>query len=154
MLLLALLVILADSVVKVPASHWTAIELKIPQNRMTLNVSFAVENGSRVQAIVLSHEEAERFNRGKSIRPLLMSGFEKSDQFRVFVPDAGQYVLILDNRIEARFPAEVSLRMDLTAPHDTQVRTVPPERQRATIALSLLFFGAVVVFSAVRFLRS
>ena len=83
-----------------------------------------------------------------------MSGFEKSDQFRVFVPDAGQYVLILDNRIEARFPAEVSLRVELNAPHDTQVRTVPPERQRATIALSLLFFGAVVVFSAVKFLRS
>ena len=82
-------------------------------------MNFNVENGSRVQAIVLSREEAERFNRGKSIRPLLMSGFEKSDQFRVFVPDAGDYVLVLDNRIEARFPAEVSLRVELNAPHDT-----------------------------------
>ena len=129
MLLFALLVILTDSIVKVPASHWTAIELNVPQGRMTVNVNFNVENGSRVQAIVLDREEAERFNRGKSIRPLLMSGFEKSGQFRVFVPDAGHYVLVLDNRIEARFPAEVSLRVELNAPHDTQVRTVPPERR-------------------------
>jgi hypothetical protein len=153
-MLLTLLILLTESTVKVPPSHWTAIELKIPQNSTTVNVSFKVENGSRIQAIVLSREEAERFNRGKSIRPLLMSGFEKSDEFRVFVPDAGEYVLLLDNRIEARFPAEVSLRVDVSVPKNAQVRTISPERRRATVALSLLFFGAVVAFSAAKFLRT
>jgi hypothetical protein len=154
MLLFALLIVLTDSVVKVPASHWTAIELKVPHNSATVRVSFNVENGSRIQAIVLGREEAERFKKGRSIRPLLMSGFEKSDEFRVFVPDAGDYVLVLDNRIEARFPAEVSLRVELSVPKNTEVRTISPERKRATVALSLLFFGAVIVFSAVKFLRS
>jgi hypothetical protein len=154
MWLFALLVVLTNSVVKVPASHWTAIELKVPHNSTTVGVSFKVENGSRIQAIVLSREEAERFQRGKSIRPLLMSGFEKSDQFRVFVPDAGEYVLVLDNRLEARFPAEVSLRVELSVPNNSQVRTVSPERRRATVALSLLFFGAVVALAAAKFLRS
>jgi hypothetical protein len=153
-MLLAFLVILMDSIVKVPPSHWTSIELKVPRNSTTVNVSFKVENGSRIQAIVLGREEFERCGRGKSIRPLLMSGFEKSDQFRVFVPDAGDYVLVLDNRIEARFPAEVSLRVELSVPSDAPVRFVSPERRRATIALSLLFFGAVVVFSAAKFLRT
>jgi hypothetical protein len=153
-LLLASLIVLTNTVVKVPPSHWTAIELKVPQNRTTVIVSFKVENGPRVQAIVMSREEADRFNRGKSIRPLLISGFEKSDKLRVVVPDAGDYVLVLDNRIEARFPAEVTLRVELNLPNDAQVSYVPQERRRATVALSLLFFGAVVVFSAAKFLRT
>jgi hypothetical protein len=63
-------------------------------------------------------------------------------------------VLLLDNRLEGRFPTEVSLKFDVTHPHDVRVRTISRDRQRATVALSLLFFGAVVVFSAVRFLRN
>ena len=77
-----------------------------------------------------------------------------SEQFRVLIPDAGDYVLVLDNRLEGRFPTQVSLRLEMTHPNDARVRTVSPERRRATVALSLLFFGAVVVFSAVRFLRT
>jgi hypothetical protein len=154
MILFALLVVLTESVVTVPASHWIAIELKTPLNSTTVHVSFdVVSGGSNIQAIVLSREEAERFNVGKSIRPLFQSGFEKSDQFRVFIPDAGDYVLLLDNRLEGRFPTQVSLRLEMTHPNDVRVGTVPPDRRRATVALSLLFFGAVVVFSAVKFLR-
>ena len=41
------------------------------------------------------------------------SGFENPDQFRVLVPDAGDYVLLLDNRLEGRFPAEVSLKLEI-----------------------------------------
>ena len=155
MILFALLLALTESVVSVPPSHWTAIAVKTPMNGTTLHVSFEVRNGgSRVQAILLSREEAERFNRGKSIRPLHTSGFDQAGNFRVLVPDTGDYVLIIDNRLESRFPSAVYLRLEMSHPNDARVRTVSPERQRATVALSLLFFGAVIVFSAVRFLRT
>ena len=53
--------------------------------------------------------KAERFNRGRSIQALFTSGFnESATQFRVLIPDAGDYILLLDNRLEARFPAEVA----------------------------------------------
>jgi hypothetical protein len=150
-----LLFLLTETRIKVPASHWTAVALEIPKNSTTLHLSYKVENGaSGIQAIVLSRAEAERFNRGRSIRPIFMSGFGKSGQHRVLVPDAGNYVLLLDNRLEGRFPTEVSLEFDLSNATDVRVRTVPPERRRATVALSLLFFGAVVVFTAVKFLRN
>jgi hypothetical protein len=153
--LLFLLLFLTQTVVKVPPSHWTAIGLDIAENGSTVHFSFEVENGgSSVQAIVLSRAEAERFNRGRSIRPVFTSGFTKSGDHRVLVPDAGDYVLLLDNRLEGRFPTEVSLKFDVSRPHDVRVRTISRERQRATVALSLLFFGAVVVFSAAKFLRS
>lgn len=154
MVLLALLLFLTQTVVKVPPSHWTAIALSVPQNGATVHLSFEVQNGGNVQAMVLSRPEAERFHRGRTTRPLFTSGFKGSGDYRILVPDAGEYVLLLDNRLEGRFPTEVSLKFDVTHPTDVRVRTVPPERRRATVALSLLFFGAVLVFSAVKFLRN
>ncbi|HYI95595.1 MAG TPA: hypothetical protein VEX68_18790 [Bryobacteraceae bacterium] len=152
---LAFLVVITESLITVPSAHWTAIALKTPLNSATVHGSFeVVSGGTQIQAMILSREEAERFNRGRSNRPLFTSGFEKSEQFRVLIPDAGDYVLILDNRLEARFPTQVSLRLEMTHPNDARAQTVPPERRRATVALSLLFFGSVVVFSAVRFLRT
>ena len=94
-MLLALLWLLTESVVKVPASHWTAIELKIEQNGATVHADFEVRNGAKIQAMVLSRKEAERLNRGRSVHPLFSSGFTTGDQFRVLVPDAGDYVLLL-----------------------------------------------------------
>ena len=152
---LSLLLFLTQAVVQVPPSHWTAIALKVPQHGSTVHLSFEVENsGPGIQAIVLSRSEAERFHRGRSIRPIFTSGFEKSGDHRVFIPDAGEYVLLLDNRLEGRNSAQVALRFDISHPTDIRVQTVPPERRRATVALSLLFFGAVIVFSAVKFLRN
>lgn len=141
------------SVVQVPPSQWTAVPLNVPQNRTTVHASYTVENGATsIQAIVVTRRDAERFHVGRSIRPLFMSGFQKSNRFRVYVPDAGDYVLLLDNRLEGRFAAKVDVRIEMTHPEDVHVSTVSPERRRATVALSLLFFGAVVVFTATRFL--
>ncbi|HYP08292.1 MAG TPA: hypothetical protein VER03_18810 [Bryobacteraceae bacterium] len=120
-----------------------------------MQLSFNVQNGgSNLQAMILTGDEAERFHRGRSVRPIFSSGFKGSGEYRIVIPDAGDYVLLLDNRLEGRFPTEVALKFDVTYPADLSVRTVPPERRRATVALSLLFFGAVVVFSAVKFLRN
>jgi hypothetical protein len=153
--LFSLLLFLTQTVVKVPPSHWVAVGLKAPQNGSTVHLSFDVESGgSRIQAMVLTRDEAERFHHGRSVRTLFTSGFEESGDYRVLIPDAGDYVLLLDNRLEGRFPTEVSLRFDISHPADVRVRTVSRDRQRATVALSLLFFGAVVVFSATRFLRN
>ena len=152
---LALLLFLIESRVAVPPSHWTAIQLKIPQNSTTVHLAFEVEDeSSPIHAMILTRPDAERLNRGRSVRPIFTSGYETSGEHRVLVPDAGEYVLLFDNRLQGRFPTRVRFRLDLSHRDDVRVRTVPPERQRATVALSLLFFGAVVVFSAVKFLRN
>jgi hypothetical protein len=153
--LFSLLLFLTQTVVKVPPSHWTAIGLNVSQNGSTVHLSFDVQNGSsRIQAMVLTRSEAERFNRGRTVHSLFASGFQDGGDYRILVPDAGDYVLLLDNRLEGRFATEVSLRFDISHPADVRVRTISRDRQRATVALSLLFFGAVVVFSATRFLRN
>jgi hypothetical protein len=154
MILLGLLLMFTDTVVKVPPTHWTAIALQVDHNNSMVHASFDVRNGGRIQAVVLSRAQAERFNQGKTIKSLYSSGFETGAKFHVFVAEAGDYVLLLDNRLEGRFPAEVGLQFEITHQDDLRIQEVPAQTRRATVALSLLFFGAVVVFSAVKFLRT
>lgn len=154
MILLAFLVVLTEGLVHIPPAHWKAVPVKAPEQGTTIDCAFTVrEGGSRVQVLLLERGQAERFRRGRPVEALYFSGFETSGRFRHRVYEAGDYVLVLDNRIEARKPAVVSLRLELINPRDLGVRTLPPERRRAVVALSLLFFGTVLVFSARQYLK-
>ena len=153
-MILALLVVLADGLVTVPPTYWRAIAVKVPENDTTVNCSFDVRTeGVKIQALLMERSQGERFRLGRSIDPLYVSGMEASARFRQRVYEAGDYILILDNRLEGKSPAEVALRIELSSPNSAVVREVPPERRRAIVALSLVFFGAVVVFSARQFLK-
>ena len=153
-MIFALLVLLVDGIIEVPPSQWKAVQVNVPEHGTTVLCSFDVQtNGAKVQAMLMDRSQAERFHRGRNINPLYMTGFERSARFRYRVVEAGEYVLVLDNRLEGRRPAEVSLRIELVSAHSPTAREVPPERRRAIIALSLVFFGAVVVFSARQFLK-
>ena len=153
-MILALLVVLADGLVTVPASYWRAVTVSVAENDTTVQCSFDVRSeGAKVQALLLEKSQVERFRLGRSISPLYVTDVETSARFRQRVPHPGDYLLILDNRVEGRAPAEVALRIELSSPNSTAVREVPAERRRAIVALSLAFFGAVVVFSARQFLK-
>jgi hypothetical protein len=152
-MILALLVVLTDGLVNVPTSYWRAVPVPVLDNDTTVHCSFDVRTkGAKVQALLMERSQAERFHLGRSINALYVTGLETSARFRQRVPEAGNYILILDNRLE-RQPAEVALRIELTSPHGAAVREVPAERRKAVVALSLAFFGAVVVFSARQFLK-
>ncbi len=153
MLLFAFLMLLADGVVTVPAARWRAIRVDVPQHGTTMHCDFRVVEGGSVQAILLSRYDAERFHRGRSVRPLYRTGFDDSGRFRYYISEAGQYVLLLDNRIHGGSPAVVQVRLDLLNPNSDYVQTLPAERRRLVVALSLFFFGAVVTFSARQYLK-
>jgi hypothetical protein len=153
-MMLALLVVLAEGLITVPASYWRAISVKVPENETTVQCSFDVRSeGARVQAILLERSQVERFRLGRSISPLYVTGVETSARFRQRVADAGDYILILDNRQDGRAAAQVALRIELSSPNRLDVRELSADRRRAVIALSLIFFGAVVVWSARQFLK-
>ena len=150
----ALLVVLTNGLVSVSSSQWQGIDLQVPQNGTTVDIDFEVREGSRVQLLLFDRTQAERFHRGRSFQPIAATGFEKSGRMKYRIADRGQYVLMIDNRIERRTPALVHLRVELTNPYSANVRELSPARRRVIVTLSLLFFGAVVAFSAWRFLRS
>jgi hypothetical protein len=151
---MALLVLLTNGVLEVPASQWKAVDLVVLNHGSVLDCEFEVIKGSRVQVMVTDLREAQRFHRGRSVRPLFASGFDNDAHFRYRFREAGRYVLIVDNRIEGRGPTLVNLRLELTNPRSMEARELPPERRRAVVALSLLVFGLIVVVSARQFLRA
>lgn len=148
------LVVVVNSLLSVPPSQWQGINLQIPEHGTTVDVSFRVESGSRVQVMVLEPAEAERFHRGRSFEPLFTTGFQNSGRIRYRIREAGSYVLMIDNRLEGRGPTMLDLRVELTNPGSVHARELPAERRRAVVALSMVFFGVVVIYSARQFLKN
>jgi hypothetical protein len=103
--------------------------------------------------MLLERSQADRFNAGRPMRPIYVTGFESSARFRAHLPEGGDYVLLLDNRLEGRYAAEVQVRLESTDPQKVTVRELSPDRRRAVVTLSVLFFGAVLVFSARQYIK-
>src|SRR3954451_7081654 len=154
MILLALLAILTDGVVSVPPSHWSAVELPIYQTGTTVEASFSVpQGGTAVEAIIVTRKDADRFNSGRSYKPICRSGYLAEGKLRCEIDQKGDYILLLDNRIEGRKPPKAPLKINLREPASIIAITVPPQKRAIIIALSLLFFVAVVMYSARQFMR-
>lgn len=152
MLLFAFAALLSNALIEVPAARWVALDLPVPQHSTTVEGQFEVLQGSRVQVLIAERREAERLHRGRSFRPVFSSGFQTDGRFRIVVPDAGDYVVLIDNRIEGRFPTKVRLSLQTSNAVNIQARELSPARRRTVIAASILFFGFVVAFSAWQFL--
>jgi hypothetical protein len=154
MILLALLAILTDGVVSVPASHWSAIDVPVAQSGTIVEVLFSVPSGATaVEAILVTRKDADRFNVGKSYHPLCRSGYQTEGKLRCEMEQKGDYILLLDNRIEGRKPVEVSVKIAMREPASIIAITVPPGKRAVIIALALLFFVGVVMYSARQFMR-
>ncbi len=153
-LVLALWAVLTDGVVSVPASRWSAIEVPVKQGGTVVEASFAVPGGATsVEAILVTRKDAGRYNAGRSYQPLCRSGYQTEGKLRCEVDQKGDYILLIDNRIEGRKPTEVSVKISLREPASIIAVTVPQQKRAIIIALSLLFFVAVVMFSARQFMR-
>ncbi len=154
MILLALLAILTDGVVSVPASHWSAIDVPVTQSGTVIEASFSVPSGdTAVEAILVTRKDADRFNAGRSYQPLCRSGYQTEGKLRCEAEQKGDYVLLIDNRIEGRKPAEVSVKISMREPASIIAVTIPARKRAIIIALGMLFFVAVVMYSARQFMR-
>lgn len=151
---LALLVLLADGLVKVPPSQWKGVELKVPDAATSLSVSFNVQSGSsRVQALLLEPGQAQRYHEGRAFRALYSTSHRHSGSFRYFLPEPGNYVLMLDNRLEGRHPAFVTIKVQTMGRNLGPVRELPADQRRLVVTISLLLLGSVVFISGLLFLR-
>jgi hypothetical protein len=147
-LLLALMTVVLEGEVVVPRAHWRAIDVKVPHAGTMLKATFrAPENLSRIQVYFVTRENAERFARGGALRSLATTTFEDEGVFHHVVHEPGDYILLLDNRVEGRQATRVNVKIELLPPPAT-VRTVPPERRRLVELASVLFVLAVVAYSA------
>jgi hypothetical protein len=163
MILLALMlaaaparVVLLDELVRVPPSQSRAIDVLLKQRGALVECRYAVERGgSGVRVILLTRAEAERFESGKSHRPLASTPYERSGSFRHPVTTPGEYRLVIDNRLEGRGPALV--RVELSAVFGDpmlQVRELDPGRRARVIIVSLGLFVLIAGWAGWRMLTA
>lgn len=152
---LALFVVLLQGAVTAPKGHWTSVPFSVEARNSTLSCSFEVLRGSsKVEVIIATEEEGRRFQAGHSFTALASTGFTKGDRLRVHLEEAGRYAAFIDNRLEGRFDAVVRVELHVFSPNAVGARTLPADRRRVVVTISLLLFGAIVVFSARQFLRT
>ena len=147
-LVLALLSLVLEGDVVVPQSHWRAVDVQVPHAGTLIKASLrAPDDSPRMHAYLVTRANADRFARGGALRALAMTSFDREATLYLIADRPGDYILLLDNRVEGRRPTEVHLKIELLPPAQT-VQTVPPERRRAVELASVLFFLGVVAYSA------
>jgi hypothetical protein len=146
--------VLVDEVIHVGPSQWQAVDLALRQRPATIECKFSVERGrSGVGVALLDRRELRRFRGRLPHRTIFATGIQRAGGFR-YQAGIGEYVLVIDNRLEERGAADVRLEVALSfgRPGQFPARELSSGRRATVVVLSLLFFAAVV-FYAVRRLR-
>ena len=154
LLVVAMLTTMVNGVVTTPKSHWKSVPLEAYQPNTSIDVSFEIpQHVSRIQVSVVTLADAQRFQQGRSYRPICMSAYERSARMRCTLADAGPYAVLIDNRLDTRFDAAVKLKVEQISPSVVAARTLPPQRRLIVITVSILFFLGVVMYSARQLMR-
>lgn len=141
-------VTLMDDVLEAPPGGWRAIAIALRQRPAAIDCQYQMRRGPPVRLWLLDRRDLPGFETGRGVRPLAMTGYTRAGGLR-HNAGLGDFVLIVDNRLNARAAAEVYLRvlLDFSA---VQVRELTPERRAVVVSLSLLFFAATVYWAARR----
>jgi len=137
-----------DETATVPAAEWKAFPIPVRRQPSRIDCGFEVESGgSGVRLVLIERAEFERMSAGQGYHALAATAYQRSGGFMVWAPP-GDYVVVADNRMEGRGPAEVHLQVTLVFDGGAVLpRTLSPERRAVVVGLSVLFFGAVALLA-------
>lgn len=135
-----------DRKVRVAAADSQGLELTIRNRPGTVNLRYYLIQGEAgIRAVVISKADQPRFRNGRPVKELAATPYARSGQLKVHLATPGDYVIILDNRAEARASAHVQVNGHVTYDREpVNAWELPPHRRYAVVAVSLgLFFGLV-----------
>ena len=154
LLVVAMLTTLVDGVFTAPKGHWQSVAFETKRPRASVDISFEIpDHVSRIQIAVISSFDEERFLHGRTYRPVCASGYQRSARLRCVLPEAGKYMVLIDNRLDTRFDARVALKVESVDEVASEPRTLPPQRRMVVITVSILLFLGVVAYSARQLMR-
>jgi len=131
---------LLDEEVMAPAGGWRSLAIALRQRPAVLECTYTVRRGAPVRLWLIERSELPKFSTGR-LRPLAISGPHKTGELRQALR-LGDFVLIVDNRLEARQAAELHLRVSLVFAAG-QAGELPPDRRRLIVGLSLAYLLAL-----------
>jgi hypothetical protein len=147
---------LVDEVYQIPAAEWKYVEINLRQQSALVSASFNVASGSgQVRLALMTRADLEHFRHDLAHGVLALTPIAHSGALTFRVREPSDYVLVVDNRADAIHSASVHLRvaLDFGQPLTPPIAQITPQRQLTVIALSFLFFFAVVTYSARKLLR-
>jgi len=146
---------LLDETVTVPAADWRAFGIPLRQRPARIECGFSVESGGAgVRVLLLERAEFGRMEAGQGTRALAATAYQRSGGFTYWAPP-GDYVMVVDNRMEGRGPAAVLVQATLVFDEDGALpRVLSPGRRAVVVGLSVLFFAAVALFAGSRLWRA
>ena len=148
---------LTDEVYQIPRNEWWWVEVNLRQKPAQVSATYEVQSGPRkVRVALMTREDKERLDADLPHGVLAVSEPAKSGTLTYRVRRRGDYVLIVDNRVDGNQPATVHLRVALdfavsSGPEETQIS---PQRQLTVIVMSFAFFAGVATYSARRLWRA
>jgi hypothetical protein len=148
---------LTDEVYRIPRNEWWWVEVNLRQKPAQVLATYEVQSGPhKVRVALMTRDDLERLNNDLPHGVLAVSEPAKSGSLAYRVRRRGDYVLLVDNRVDGSQPAAVHLRIALdfagqTGPEETQIS---PQRQLTVIVMSFAFFAGVAAYSAKRLWRA
>ena len=141
---------LLNETIQIPRSQWRALKVELRERPATVEVDFQVLAGrSGVRILFMTHENAERFEKGQSYEVLRQTDYQERGKFRYFVGNPGAYMILLDNQLEGREPAEVQVKIallhhDLASFTPKQLNTTK-RRNVVIVSLALLALAILLI---------
>ena len=147
---------LTDEVYQIPHNEWWWVEVNLRQRPAEVSATYEVRSGRKVRVALLTRDDLERLNNDLPHGVLAVSDPAKSGTLTYRVRRRGDYVLLVDNRVEGNQPAAVHLRiaLDFAAGSEPAEIQLSPQRQLTVILMSFAFFATVVAYSAKRLWRA
>ncbi len=146
---------LADELYHIPPRNWRYMELGLNQRPALVNARFEVDEGQpRIRLALMPQADLERLRAG--LTPALLSVTPAGPSGRLFydLPQAGSYVLVVENRGPTEAVVHLRVLLDFGGRQSLTVTQISPLRRAVVVALSLAVFFAVVTYSARRLLRA
>lgn len=141
-----------EHTVRVPAMDTRRLHFQVKGRPAALAVTFEVEpRPSATRLIVIHSADEARFLAGRPYTEIASGEYAATGKLKCRIATPGDYLLVTDNRHQLRGTTNVKLHGTLIYDRASPVaRTLPPERQMAVIAVSLLCFSAIVWLACVR----
>ena len=146
-------VTLYDGDLAVPRSRARGIPVKIDRPTY-VHGKFDIQGAqAEVRAAFLTAADVQAYSNGRPYEMLAVTAYAASGEFRFLAMRAGEYFVLIDNRLDTR--PSLDVHVVVTATEDPSLpRTLPAGRRYAIVAVSLMLFGIVAGWSGLRIRRA
>jgi hypothetical protein len=143
-----------DETYRIPANKSRYVDLGLEQRPAQVVAEFRVDpDTQQVRIALMRRDDEERFHAGVPYGVMATSSYAQSGTLVYRVPEAGEYVLVVDNLERPAANVHLRIRRDFAAPGGPAVRRLSPARQLTVVAISCAVFFGIVTYSARRLLE-